>query len=337
MSYHLPLVEDWPSFGRVMAMALLQASPPVGDFSPLVLQRSNLPLFLFNLTANIDGDDGTPLTDEIFEMSPVSMGSDYYGYYASAPPLTLLQATALSGAAVDGVRLESRAIGWLPRLLGFDLGMDLQNFLLRPGTRRIHRVLPWPTYYLHHFRHNRNGFSIYLTDGGHSENLGTFSLIRRACDRIIVSDAEYDPDDEFVGYGKLREAVEMELGGTLRVPEIDAVLEGGTRLPGGKRVFAGWVEHLPFADGERRLLITYIKLGLDRRQTQAYPEAVRSYLEVWGSGPFPQEPTMMLDYSTEQFQAYRDLGRHLVRTQLPAALTPPELRPPDGTREIDDP
>jgi hypothetical protein len=35
--------------------------------------------------------------------------------------------------------------------------------------------------------------SVYLTDGGHIENLGVYELLRRRCKVIIAVDAEADP------------------------------------------------------------------------------------------------------------------------------------------------
>jgi hypothetical protein len=38
-----------------------------------------------------------------------------------------------------------------------------------------------------------NGF-VFLTDGGHIENLGIYELLRRRCRLIIAIDGEADPD-----------------------------------------------------------------------------------------------------------------------------------------------
>src|SRR5207302_2450654 len=42
---------------------------------------------------------------------------------------------------------------------------------------------------------------IYLSDGGHFENLGLFEMIRRRCRCIVVSDASYDPNHTFGDLG----------------------------------------------------------------------------------------------------------------------------------------
>ena len=68
-----------------------------------------------------------------------------------------------------------------------------------------------------------NGSHIYIADGGHSENLGAFGLIRRLCENIIIVDAEQDEQFQFGAYFKLKEAVRAELGAVLKVPQIEAI------------------------------------------------------------------------------------------------------------------
>lgn len=49
---------------------------------------------------------------------------------------------------------------------------------------------------------------ITLSDGGHSDNLGAFSLIRRGVEKVIIIDAEHDPDYKFGAYYNLKERLE---------------------------------------------------------------------------------------------------------------------------------
>ena len=43
--------------------------------------------------------------------------------------------------------------------------------------------------------------SVYLSDGGHFENLGIYELVRRRCTYIIVGDATADPELKFGDLG----------------------------------------------------------------------------------------------------------------------------------------
>ena len=54
------------------------------------------------------------------------------------------------------------------------------------------------------------GWDIYLSDGGHFENLGLYEMVRRRCRYIVVSDAGADPECAF-----------DDLGGAVRKVKID--------------------------------------------------------------------------------------------------------------------
>lgn len=73
------------------------------------------------------------------------------------------------------------------------------------------------------------GEYIPLSDGGHSENLGAISLIRRGVKNIIVIDAEHNDDYSFDGYKILRDSIKNELGLLLTVPSIDSFIKGGVK------------------------------------------------------------------------------------------------------------
>ena len=45
------------------------------------------------------------------------------------------------------------------------------------------------------------GGYVYLSDGGHFENLGAYELVRRRCQYVIVSDAGQDPEATFEDLG----------------------------------------------------------------------------------------------------------------------------------------
>jgi len=68
-----------------------------------------------------------------------------------------------------------------------------------------------------------SGEIIKLSDGGHSENLGAFSLIRRGVKTIVILDGEQDPEYEFEAYTKLRDRLSW-YGATIVVNDIDAII-----------------------------------------------------------------------------------------------------------------
>lgn len=53
---------------------------------------------------------------------------------------------------------------------------------------------------------------VYLTDGGHFDNMGLYELVRRRCRRIIVCDAEADGNLHFEGLGMAIRKVRLDFG-----------------------------------------------------------------------------------------------------------------------------
>src|SRR5262249_55927804 len=53
---------------------------------------------------------------------------------------------------------------------------------------------------------------IYLSDGGHFENLGLYEMVRRRCHTILVSDAGRDPKITFEDLGNAVRKIRIDLG-----------------------------------------------------------------------------------------------------------------------------
>ena len=59
---------------------------------------------------------------------------------------------------------------------------------------------------------------LYLTDGGHIENLGLYQLLRRRCRLIVVIDAEADPKMAFNSLIKAARYARIDLGTRIELP-----------------------------------------------------------------------------------------------------------------------
>ena len=57
-----------------------------------------------------------------------------------------------------------------------------------------------------------DGRYVYLSDGGHFENLGLYEMIRRRCRCIVVSDAGCDPEYGFEDLGNAVRKIAIDLG-----------------------------------------------------------------------------------------------------------------------------
>ena len=60
--------------------------------------------------------------------------------------------------------------------------------------------------------------SVYLTDGGHIENLGVYELLRRHCRVIIAVDAEADRELAFGSFNTLVRYARIDLGIEIDLP-----------------------------------------------------------------------------------------------------------------------
>lgn len=204
----LPEVDDRLDFVRLQKM----------------IEDKQAPLWVINATA---GEDRTPwdfagprspeLT--VFEFTPYRSGSGIYGYRRGAlGDVWLFRAVSASAAFLDSQQKVTMSAGerffaaGAMRLTTFDWGMSYINPAIGTGTGgdqvdkswnepldqnaqslvAAHRMLPWPFYYLHYFRAAPDSAYIHLSDGGQSENLGAYSLIRRGVDTLIISDHAHD-------------------------------------------------------------------------------------------------------------------------------------------------
>lgn len=214
---HLPIMSQF--YSRRLVRLFGDAPAGTTNKDPTYLELANhvrvhkLPMYIFNATIRGEGYDETARSKHLFEFTPRYFGSDGYGYL---PTLVLARddkrtfiffnklsdLIAVSGAAPD----KPSYTAWtaLQETLGWQFGREIvANYEQQSGNQK------W----------------FWLSDGGHTENLGAFPLIRRGCKNLIIVDAEEDKDYTFEGFRILRHMVEHDLEAKLAVPEIDKHLE----------------------------------------------------------------------------------------------------------------
>jgi len=154
---------------------------------------------------------------------------------------------------------------------------------------------------------------IYLTDGGHIENLGIYELLKRGCQLIVAIDAEADPTLAFPSLIRLERYARIDLGVRIDLPwpEIASRSRAVDRAVANNRAIAN--QHGPhcaigrilYPDGSEGILL-YVKSSLSGDE----PDYVLDYKRRNPS--FPHETTGDQFFSEEQFEAYRALGFHAV-------------------------
>jgi hypothetical protein len=148
---------------------------------------------------------------------------------------------------------------------------------------------------------------VYVTDGGHFDNLGLVELLKRGCDRIWCIDASGDQVDTFNTLGLALSIAEAEYGINVDIdplldmaPEASAV-EGTTPLV-QKPFCIGHIEYPPSLGGSKGELIL-VKAGVPKN---AGLDLVTFHNE---NPKFPCDPTTNQLYRAERFDAYVALGR----------------------------
>jgi hypothetical protein len=163
---------------------------------------------------------------------------------------------------------------------------------------------------------------VYLTDGGHFDNMGLYELVRRRCYHIVICDAEEDGDYSYEGIGGAIRKCCVDFGA-----EIDLDLSGLSPNTKSKlspahivRGSIRYPETLPGDDGE----VIYIKASLTKRTAPAggtppvdgtvdlpdVPGDVQNYKLQHDA--FPHDPTAEQWFTESQFESYRRLGQRVV-------------------------
>jgi hypothetical protein len=180
---------------------------------------------------------------------------------------------------------------------------------------------------------------MYVTDGGHYDNLGLVEALRRGARRIVVLDASGDKADTW-----------FTLGGAIALARVDAgvdidldpttMVRGGRGLAAGQVVHPwahGWFHRPPEESGPHQAAglpqqgeIWVCKLGW----WKGAPWDVLAYARQHGT--YPCDSTLEQLYNATEFEAYQQLG---VATVLDATarcrpplkwVAPPAPPAPDG-------
>jgi len=166
---------------------------------------------------------------------------------------------------------------------------------------------------------------VYLSDGGHFENLGLYEMIRRRCRCIVLSDAGCDPRFGFEDLGNAVRKIAIDLGvyitfdtlSELKPRSSDGAVNTGAYYAIGKidyRTAPEWKDKdAPRKTGVENGYILYIKPsfhGTESAGIVAYAKAHET---------FPHETTADQFFTESQFESYRTLGFEIMDSVFSAA------------------
>jgi hypothetical protein len=314
------LAQDLPLRNRL----LLDAAYPKG-IRALPAERigSIKPLHVINIALNLVSTDDPTWQErkaESFTVSSMHSGSGRLGYrsslrYGGDHGIGLGTAVTISGAAVSpnmGYH-SSKPIAFLMTLFNVRLGWWLGN----PGVygndtfRRAYPVfsvtpLAAEALGLSDARHRY----VYLSDGGHFENLGLYEMVRRRCHVIVLGDAGRDPKCAFEDLGNAVRKIRIDMGipitfrGSIAIRARDAA-DAAT----AGRYCAIADIHYQAVDGAGAVdgVLLYLKPAFYGGE----PADVYNYAK--GCEDFPHESTADQFFSESQFESYRALGYHTLQ------------------------
>jgi hypothetical protein len=300
---------------------------------------------VINATLNVVSTGNTAWQErkaESFTITRQHCGNAIVGYQPTdqyGGPLggiTLGTAMAISGAAVSPNQgyNSSPLVGFLLMLFNVRLGWWLGNPRRKTFKREGPRLGITPALKELAGATTDKGRWIYLSDGGHFDNLGLYEMVRRRCRFIVAIDAGCDPECKLEDLGNAVRKIYIDFGVSIDFKrlQIEARKDppvAGTRFATATITYPGT---FPGASEPRTGWLLYIKPTY-YRTTEGVD--VRSYAS--NHPTFPHESTTDQWFSESQLEAYRALGAHIVEQvcsggkgvqpwETPAALSLRSLR-----------
>ncbi|MCA1817091.1 MAG: patatin-like phospholipase family protein [Acidobacteria bacterium] len=337
-----------------------------GALSRYVLKSSYPPQRLFhvvNTSLNLVGGDNLAWQQrkaESFTVSPLHSGSSRVGYrrskdYGGDDGISLGTAAAVSGAAASsnmGYYTTSPVLSLVMTLFNVRLGWWLGNpgpagsktYMRLPGQGsgaradgdRIYR-LPAPLYSIQPVVAEAFGLTddkssyVYLTDGGHFENLALYEMVLRRCHLVVVADGAADPDYEFGDLANAVRKIRIDMG--VSIEFLDMPIRRKRSKKKGERSSYWAVGRIRYGDVDqirtsgkteraRDGILIYVKPAVYGDE----PTDVVNYKESFPD--FPHETTADQFFDEPQFESHRMLGYYAME-QICEALDERRRGAPD--------
>jgi hypothetical protein len=257
-------------------------------------------------------------------------------YAYPSPGMHISTAVAISGAAVSPnwgyhsnpataflLTVFNARLGWWlrnPRTLTED-GTTLNvDDAIRPDgkIRSMMDTHPWPSPHFSLFalvrellgQSNDTSSYVYLTDGGHFDNMGLYELVRRRCRYIVICDSEEDGNVRFSGIGMAIRKCRIDFGAEINLDLRPLEHIGDTQLSSSHCV-TGTIRYPE--DPDSTGTVVYIKSSLTGDETSD----VLNYKKEHSS--FPHDTTANQWFTESQFESYRRLGHHVAYSVLEPA------------------
>ncbi|HEY0376283.1 MAG TPA: patatin-like phospholipase family protein [Pyrinomonadaceae bacterium] len=288
-------------------------------------------LHVLNFALNLAGSKDLALQERkatSFTVSPLHAGNYKLGYrkafdygrqpYNGKQGISLGTSVAISGAFASpnmGYMMSSPVVRFIMTLFNVRFGWWLGN----PGKagddglpfgktydRDSPRLSMIPIFQEALGLTNDQAGYVYLSDGGHFENLGLYEMVLRRCRVVVIGDGSSDEKYTFQSLGLAIRQVRIDLG----VPIEFQTFHITGRSTDGKGAYCavGKIRYSCVDGGSREadgdlILVKPALLGDEPRDVLNYASE---------HATFPQEFIGDQWFSESQFESYRALGSHIV-------------------------
>jgi hypothetical protein len=259
---------------------------------------------------------------EPFIFTPMYVGSVRLGYSSTASVagrVLLSTAITASGAAVspNSGYISNPALTLLMTMFNLRLGLWVAD----PRCPATHQsrgprgaLKPLLTELFGRTTEENTSGHVFISDGGHYDNLGLYEALRRRCRYIVVSDAGHDPSYTYEDLGRALRQAAIDIGVRVTFSHLDMARRpkpGETPpLIGGIYSAVADIEYPetdPATKERARGALLYFKPGYLGKDE---PADVRAFASR--NPAFPHDPTLNQFFGEAQFESYRQLGSYTV-------------------------
>jgi hypothetical protein len=145
---------------------------------------------------------------------------------------------------------------------------------------------------------------VYISDGGHFENLAVYELVRRRCKYIIVSDAGQDKDLKFGDLGNVIRKCYADMGIEIEI-DISRIKRSGDGKYSESSFAVGTIHYEKINPHLQPGVLVYLKPTLTGKE----PTDIKEYAAIHDK--YPHQPTSNQWFDESQFESYRKLGYHI--------------------------
>ena len=162
---------------------------------------------------------------------------------------------------------------------------------------------------------------VYLSDGGHFDNMGLYELVRRRCYRIVICDSEQDEDYFFEGIANAIRKCRVDFGVEITLDQLDCLtpdpLTGNCKRhwARGKIRYPETPADQPSQESNEGEIL-YIKsslTGAAKYNNIVLPSEPADVVNFkFMHKHFPHDTTANQWFTESQFESYRRLGYHVI-------------------------